>query len=59
MTLTEKEQQLLLEVAAMMTPDMLTCLYHGVSWFSGDEEDKIRHANELALKLKSTPCKPS
>lgn len=53
MTLTEKEQQLLLEVAALMTPDMLNGLYHAEVFFSKEEQDKIRQMNELALKLKT------
>jgi hypothetical protein len=54
MTLTEKEQQLLLEVAALLTPDMLNGLYHAECWFTPEQDAKIRQANELALKLKSS-----
>lgn len=51
--LTKKEQDLLLEVAAMLTPDMLNGLYHAACWFSPEDEEKIRQANELGLKLRS------
>lgn len=51
MNLTPEEQKLLLEVAAMWTPDMLIGLSHGIIWLSPEEEEKIRQANELALKL--------
>ena len=51
MSLTPEEQKLLLEVAALWTPDMLNGLYHAVYWFSPEEDAKIRQANELALKL--------
>lgn len=51
--LINKEQDLLLEVAAMLTPDMLNGLYHAACWFSPEDEEKIRQANELGLKLRS------
>jgi hypothetical protein len=51
MNLTPEEQKLLLEVAALWTPDMLNGLYHAVCWFSPEEDVKIRQANELAIKL--------
>jgi hypothetical protein len=51
MNLTPEEQKLLIEVATILSPDMLRVLSLGCAWFSEEEEEKIIRANELAVKI--------